>query len=320
MGLSRCAVTGYVAPLPFSESPPAVFVLGAPRTGSTIMYQVLASAFRLPFLSNAINDRSSDAPADGLALEHAAADRRRILGVSRFGKTEGPNQPSEASRVMQRWFGGGHPSQVVSADLLPGQEEDLVRTMVSAFTLYGRPLVIKNPWNCFRVSAIARALPNARFVWIRRDISAAAKSDLHARYVIGRSPMAWSSATPHNVESLRSRPYWVQVVENQFEFSVALERALNADAAGRFLEVWYEDLCAEPIATIWRLANEWPVLGAAVGPSDGWADVRPVSEQWDLSEDDVTRIDTYVRSGGRRLGGLCYHKALSSMRRGGIGR
>src|SRR5262249_7932126 len=151
-----------------------------------------------------------------------------------------------------------------------------------------KPLVIKNAWNCFRIPALARLLPAARFLWVRRDIGTAAKSDLHARYSTKGSPVIWNSATPHNVESLRARPYWEQVVENQFEFNAAMHRDLNAHAKERFLEVWYEDLCADPSFTLDRIARTWGDLGSASGgPST--IGVKRSAERWDLTVEDSSR-------------------------------
>src|SRR5262249_8624013 len=147
-------------------------------------------------------------PLLGLVIQRGLRDQTKITFESQFGKTEGTLQPSEASRVLRKWFGGGQPSQLASTEIIPGQEEHLRSTFEAAFRLFRKPLVIKNAWNCFRIPALARLLPAARFLWVRRDIGTAAKSDLHARYSTKGSPVIWNSATPHNVESLRARPYW----------------------------------------------------------------------------------------------------------------
>jgi hypothetical protein len=237
---------------------PAIFVLGAPRTGSTFLYQAIVSAFALPFIDNLTNQFFPHTPILGLLL--GSSLRESIAFSSRYGKTAGLRQPSEGSAVMSHWFGGGHPSQVVSSRILEGKEPHLIATLAAVDALLAGPLVIKNAWNCFRTDYLASALPAANFVWIRRDIRAAAKSDLLARYAVQGSGQIWNSATPANVDALRARPCWEQVVENQFEFGKAIAATRARLPHGRFVEVWYEDLVVDVPGTISKIREKLSLL------------------------------------------------------------
>jgi Sulfotransferase family len=281
---------------PEAPDPGAVFLLGAPRTGSTIVYQSCAVLFGLPFIANLTNDYFAPTPIVGLALQKAHPVP--VGTSSRFGKTEGPFQPSEGSSVMTHWFGGGHPSQSVSASILPGRAQHFARTLAAAQRLFAKPLMIKNAWNCFRVSWLARALPRARFMWIRRDIAEAAGSDLEARYITKRSPHVWNSATPANYEELRRRPPVEQVVENQYEFNRAIGEALHADAGGRYTEIWYEDFVVDPHEVLTRAGA---VLGlAAESPHEPLRAGEPVRTRA-LAADEASGVRDYIRAEGERL-------------------
>jgi hypothetical protein len=279
-----------------------VFVLGAPRTGSTFFYQNLVAGFRLPFFANLTDWYFPRAPIIGLSIQAAWPMHGAISGASRYGKVPGLLQPSEASGVMAHWFGGGHPSELVSRDILPGREADLYATIGAAWQLYRRPLVIKNAWNCFRIAYLAQALPSAIFIWIRRDITASARSDLEARYAIYGNPNCWNSATPRNWPELRCFPYWAQVVENQAEFSRAIGTAAAAVDGWRFAEVWYEDFIATPAAVLDRLSLQLPAL-AAVSAALLPPICRGVGTNR-LPDADRERIDAYVDQHAPRLAGL----------------
>jgi hypothetical protein len=231
-----------------AAAPAPIFILGAPRTGSTVLYQALCSRFGLPYIANLTNDHFARTPIVGLTIQKAVPVR--IHYASRYGKTDGAFQPSEGSAVMTRWFGGGHPSALVSACILEGKEPHFLATLTAAEALFGAPLVIKNAWNCFRVRYLAKALPFARFIWIRRDVADAAKSDLAARYRTKGSAREWNSATPENIEELRRMAPAAQVVENQHAFNIAVAAGLNHHAEGRWREVWYEDFCGDPDAVL----------------------------------------------------------------------
>jgi hypothetical protein len=293
---------------------PALFILGAPRTGSTVFFQALVEAFRLPYLSNLINDYFFETPALGLVIQAGIGKAPQIELTSHYGKTAGLLQPSEASQVMTTWFGGGHPSQLVSTRILPGRLPRLRDTLRAAHALFARPLAIKNAWNCFRLEELARLLPEALFIWIRRDIGAAAKSDLHARYATKDSPTEWNSATPHNVDALRSRPYCEQVVENQFEFNTAIERDLRAHAQGRFCEFWYEDFCADSSGVLCEIARTWPSLGPVADLGPRHAEIQRSAERWPLPGRDGDNIDDYLRSQAERFCAMRYD-ARSAVRK-----
>jgi hypothetical protein len=238
---------------PLSETP-AIFILGSPRTGSTLLYQGLAHYLRLPYFSNLANYQFPCHPVLAAPTHHQVLHRIDLEFTSAYGKTVGAFQPSEASAIFRNWFGGDHPSQVNSATILPGKENHLLKTMAVIHRVFSGPLVTKNPWNCFRIADLARLLSSAFFLWIRRDIAQSALSDLAARYVVQGNPLVWNSATPASIEALRKLPYWAQVVENQFEFAEAIQHGLARHAPRRHVQVWYEDFIANPTGTLDRVA------------------------------------------------------------------
>lgn len=277
-----------------------VFILGAPRTGSTILYQAMAAGLRLPYVANLTNDHYSTAPIVGLSIQAAWQHSDKISGESRYGKTSGPFQPSEGSALMRRWFGGGHPSELVSATIRPDQKEHLVRTMSAAWRLFGRPIVIKNAWNCFRIAELARLLPNSAFVWIRRDIVDSANSDLEARYAVHQDPIAWNSATPRNYEALKARPYWEQVVENQYEFARAISEGFAQMSADRHATVWYEDFCSKPAVSLKQLIEKMTVL-SGFSVDEALPSIARQAVNSRLSPEDAALVTGYVASCGDRL-------------------
>ncbi|GMQ83163.1 MAG: hypothetical protein BMS9Abin05_2650 [Rhodothermia bacterium] len=292
--------------LPGRESPRggrAIFILGAPRTGSTIFYQAVCSWFDLPYISNFTNDCFPQIPIVGLSIQRAMPVD--VGFDSRYGKTEGAFQPSEGSAVMTHWFGGGHPSELVSARVLDGAELHFRSTIAAAEALFEAPLVMKNAWNCFRVRSIAETLPSARFLWIRRDIAEAATSDLKARYTTKGSANTWNSATPLNVEELRNLDPAAQVVENQVAFNESIGNALSRLGQDRWKAVWYEDFCADPdgvLSSLVTIIDREPRKSA----SEIRIATRGKSEPREEIDSDV---DRYVSGNAARLSGCHYSSA-----------
>lgn len=279
-----------------SPDPTVIFVLGSPRTGSTLLFQVIINHFRCAYLPNIVNDCFPHHPIVGSATLRGVMGDARTDYASDYGKTSDPLDPSEASAVHAFWFGGEHPSQIRSRIPMPGREDHLVRSVLGIATLAGRPLVLKNAWNCFRVPCLASLFPTARFAWIRRDIVASARSDLEAR-LQRDGPDTWNSATTANYLELQRRPCWEQVVEQQYEYNIAIEQDLRDHAEGRCCEVWYEDLCEKTAAALGRMGES---LFPDVAPSTRAAGLIPTLEAssrlagW--NDEDTRRIEDYARS------------------------
>lgn len=274
-----------------------VFILGAPRTGSTAFYQAVINAFRLGYFCNLVNDTFASRPTVGVAVQ-VAVGRVPVAMHSRFGKTEGLWQPSEASSILQRWFGGRQPSQLHAVDPLPGAETHMRRCFMAAERLLEAPLVVKNAWNCFRAHALAEVFPEARFIWIRRDLLPAALSDLEARYLTKGRADEWNSATPANVAELRRLPPAAQVVENQYEFNLAIETGLTRLPPGRWRAIWYEHFCEDAQRTMNELAD----LFAVSSPGRVGSVQRDPARRYRLSPEEIEGVRRYVQAHGSRLG------------------
>lgn len=300
INLTEEALLGLV---PEDTDPEPVFILSAPRTGSTYLYQIVASRYRLPYIGNLTNDYFAATPIIGLAIQRGIATE--ISDTSEFGKTKGPFQPSEGSGPMAHWFGGGNPSQDVSNSILAGREEHFRSTLAVCEYLYaGAPLLIKNPWNCFRVAYLAQALPRARFIWLKRDIRQAAASDLEARHLTKGTAEAWNSATPSNVEQLRLRPATEQVVENQYEFNKAIEDAFAAHPETSWCDLWFEDLIQEPTVELDKLSK---FLGRKMlQPPPAEKPLKGKRRKLDPAE--IRLIETFVDREAERLGPFCYKR------------
>lgn len=313
-GLMEKILAGYQ-----EVGPPPIFMLQAPRTGCTLLYQTVLSAFRLPYFSNFANQDFPAHPEMAVAIQ-LGLPPVEINFSSDLGKTMGPLAPSEGSAVMQKWFGGGHPSQTVSNSFVPGGREAFQRSISAIRRMSIRPLVIKNAWNSFRLEAILEACPGASFIWSRRDVRDAARSDLMARLQRFGTPKEWSSATPANYRQLLELPPEQHLVENQFEFYKATQPLMAKLPPERVVEVWYEDLVSDPQAEIERIAGRLACLQSVSEPelsqvsrarlSADKADARTSSDpgEWRGAYE---AIGTHVEENRERYASLLYEDRAS---------
>ena len=226
------------APLP--QTP--IFVVGAPRSGSTLLYQLLVVRFDVAYLSN-LHCRFFGAPA---FVERAAGKRLRPPGdfSSRFGSTRGLAAPSECGPYWYRFFRKS-PQHVSLAEADPNRLERL-RESVRAFAqAAGRPLVFKNLVNSVRLAPLAAALPEALFVVVRRDEADTAASILAGRRTVHADESEWWSVEPPEIERLRALPPQEQVLEQVRAIESLVDESREEIGRDRFLDVRYEDVCAD---------------------------------------------------------------------------
>jgi hypothetical protein len=286
---------------------PCIFILGSPRTGSTLFFQAIINHFRFHYPTNLLNQSFAETPVGGTFFERQLGFDDSVPYESSYGKTEGPFGPSEASLLFKHWFGGEHPSETCSCDPLPGMTDTVSKTFAALHGMSGCPLLYKNAWNCFRVASLAALFPKAGFVWVRRDIAQAAHSDLAARIHRG-GPDVWNSATPANHLEIRGKPHWEQVVEQQYEYG----RRITADFASfcpeRSMQIWYEDLCSDPQQTLGRLETFFRDLGMGELRRESKIPFSPLRLERDLSSDEEgRRILSYVESQREgRLASFCH--------------
>ena len=286
-----------------SQSMGPIFIVAAPRTGSTLLYELFISQFKSAYFSNLTNLYFPSRPILGAYLQHLLRMSHYNVRGSVYGKIPGLSSPSEGSRVISNWYGGGHPSQVVSSEIIESKRDHFISTISAMQALFGRPIIVKNAWNCFRIDSLQRLLPNARFVWLRRDIYFAAISDLNARYVTKGSPKAWNSATPADYHKLQSSPYWEQVVENQYSYNIAIDESLSELPSEQTYMLWYEDLVTEPGNVLRNVTARFNLdHHRRKNQSQQIKVPLPAIDQKLLSEQDKSLVSAYIESNINRFG------------------
>lgn len=234
-----------------------LFVLGAPRSGTTLLYQLLTEHLDVGYLANA----HAEAPSDVSRVERERSPRALRGGSdyeSEHGATDGPAGPSEAGEFWYRFF-PRDPHEVHDADATTTRVREL-RAAVRLFAdACGRPVVFKNVFNSLRIPVIAAALPEARFVVIERDLESNARSLLAGRVKRG-DLVAWWSARPDGADDVADQHPARQVVWQAARMQRVAARELARLDPARSFTVSYAELCAQPGRVIASI-EEWLLAG-----------------------------------------------------------
>jgi hypothetical protein len=235
---------------------PPLFIVGAPRSGTSLTYQVVTQQLQVGYFTSAMNYLFG-APNLLMRAMKPFLGRPRPVFESAYGKISGRLAPAENGNFWFRWFprDGAQGHYVEPGGLNPGDYADMRLTVDSMARILGRPMVFKSVYLSLAVAALARIFPDGRFLFVHRDAFFTCQSLLLARLERPHPEEWWSVKIPE-YQALLSTPVWRQVTDQVFHTNLILERDLAHYAAGRYLDLRYEDLCRDPRASVERL-GEW---------------------------------------------------------------
>lgn len=232
-------------PLPFSEKHHyPIFILGAPRSGSTLLYQLLLRCFDTAYISNLM----ALVPRQLLTIARTFryCQSMRSIKSSHFGYVNGLFSPSEAGAIQKLWF-----EKKMSYDEIVW----IRNTFVMLSRIYHGPVIIKNLFNTLRLDQIRSMIPEARFIHIKRDPLFNAQSLLLARNKINGSKIKWWSIKPEGYENIINQEPEFQVLWQIKETERLIGDFFKKQKPDRF-EITYEDLCERLYETL-ELISAW---------------------------------------------------------------
>ncbi len=259
--LGRAAVAPALAPLDAALQPlerrllsrgrrglhPLLLVVGPPRSGTTLMYQVLAHALPVTYFDNlsALFPRS---PLAARTLFERFCAAPPLAFENFYGNTARLRAPNDAFFIWDRWLGGDRYAAPV--ELSGAAREDMRRLFDAWTTAFDRPLLNKNIRNVACVELLADVFPEARFVIVRRDPLRIAQSLIQARrFVQGDRAFGWGLWSRDEPDASDPLGYVDAVCDQVALIDERLDAA--ATRLGRRVRVVrYEDLCADPIGVV----------------------------------------------------------------------
>lgn len=224
-----------------------IFIIGVPRSGTTLTYQVLAQYFQVAYFPEFFN-YFYGIPTLLFRLCKSFLSSPENSFESNFGKTKGFFSPAELGSFLRRWFPeyGYRDKNNFNKAVNLDQYKELVAIINSCQRIGKKPLLIKTLYLNFYLDIIAELFPNSYFVHVERNMLDVCQSFYNKRSKINDSSQWWSIRPPH-YKDLLSLPLWQQCVEHACSIEDGILTGLKAIDSERIFTLSYYNLCNSPL-------------------------------------------------------------------------
>ena len=239
-GIDRYAAA--ISPKP----PTPLFILGLPRSGTTLVYELIIQIFKVAYLPKIFNYTfglpNITARACKPFIQNPTAQYR-----SNYGRIPGVFSPAENNNFWTKWFvttpSLGHHIPNTFIDYKARQQANLA--VGSLTTIANQPYVFKNVYFSLAIDALAACFENAKIIVVRRNIKDVAGSIYKRRSALKSAKQWWSIKPPFYTE-VQQWDLIEQIAFQCIRSEQLIERSLRNISSSRYFILNYKDLCNSP--------------------------------------------------------------------------
>ena len=225
--------------LDYLKSSPPVFIIGPPRSGTTVLYQLLCKHFNFGYTNNFVADWYN-IPITATRLYNIFSSQTSSIELtSNFGKSSNLYGPNEFGKFWYRWFSKTH--ELI--DNYPLIENKLRLEIAGLTKIHQKPMLFKNVINSMRINVLSQIFDNSIFIVLNRENLDIAQSILNARIELyNNKNHSWSVITSA-LQTDPEIPYYKQIVNQIRGVTSNINLARKNIGDNKFIFVDYKELC-----------------------------------------------------------------------------
>lgn len=220
-----------------------IFIIGAPRSGSTLFYELLVTRFGFSYFSNFAH-AFYDVPATATLLAQRRLRRYRGRYESDYARIPGWSAPNEGVRIWRRWL---PEEDYLDRALQPSEAAKLRGTVAAISKILDAPFVNKNTMHSVHLRVLDAVFPHSVFIEVRRGSEANVRSILRMRLEkLGSDRVRqWWSVRPRRWHEFQEESAVVQACAQVLLTERDIDTDMRELGPERHLVVGYESLCRD---------------------------------------------------------------------------
>lgn len=234
---------------------PFLFVFGVPRSGTTLISQLLAYSLESGYINN-IAARFWLAPIHGIRVSKTILGNTKLKGFqSDYARTTNISDIHEFGYFWRYWLKKETLEDIVNVKSLEGNIDwsNLKKTLSSIQQEFNKPMVFKNILGAYHMPKFIDLLEKVLFIYIERDPLDTAISILNARKKYYGDLSKWWSYAPVEYDIIKDLNYWEQIAGQIHYLKRFYQQEIDLIDKEYVLRVKYEDLCNNPKEVLERV-------------------------------------------------------------------
>jgi len=249
--------TGTRRKMDHQPSGPHIFVCGPARSGTTLVYQVLADNLDVAYARNFTTAFSRSPVLASRLFTRSSSRKNKSSYENYYGKTAGMQSPSEANHLWNQWV------DVDTSDFRTKLSPEGALRMSDFFNSFSaseaKPTLSKNNNANAFAELISQSLDDTYFICLKRETRYLAQSLLQARMEInGDIDQIYGVANrgaSAGEKNTQSDPVHQVLEQIDYLNNLAKSQQLTLGKE-RFWIVDYEDFCNDPASLVKRVSTE----------------------------------------------------------------
>lgn len=258
---------------------PVILVVGALRSGTTLLTQWLANTKQFAYATNVLS-RFYETPIIGAKIQRLLFDekynfRNEILNfstkvdyISENGKTKGALAPNEFWYFWRRFF----KYENLDIDYMPDDELEKVfdkdifyKELMGVANVFEKPIVLKAMIANYNIEFLDKILNKVIFIHIKRNPYTNIASILDARKRQYGDINKWYSFRIPEINELLNIHNPIEQIAGQVYYNnMAISKALVNISEERKIEIKYEDFCENPLKVYNDLKEKLKIQGCPI--------------------------------------------------------
>jgi hypothetical protein len=232
-----------------------IFIIGAPRTGSTILYQALTNQLDVLYIDNLACKFHKNLLFGFKVSNFLFKQRAHNSFKSNHGVTKGLHSPSECGNFWYKWLPKNR-HFIDYEDLTDEMIKEIRDELSSIINTFDKPLLFKNLNAGQRLRLLVKVFPEARFIFSRRNPLYTSQSILQAKRKLGISDNSFWSVMPKNHETLKKLDWPEQITGQVYFLEKQIENDLQLFEKKQIQTIYYENIGDDSISEI---AKNWGI-------------------------------------------------------------